>query len=207
MEDPENAGGVVKSYEILNFSVWAYRPIQQIKVLEEKVLPFRPNAIFYVEHPGDTRRLLINLAEAISHDIPLPDPFLREICVKANVDSKVPEPIIRRRLQPHIKQIFSWLYERLVRDCKQNNIKPVFVSLPPLNPEAEEPNTPLAKAAGFEIVDLKGVYNDYTWWDLCLSQWDSHPTAEGHRIIADRLYKEILETKVIPVGDSVHTTH
>jgi hypothetical protein len=196
----ENTGGEWKRYEILNFSVWAYRPIQQISVLEKKVLPFKPNAIFYVEHPGDTRRLIVNIAEAISQDIPMPYPYVREICAQANVDSGVPEPIIKRRLRPYAGQIFSWIYQQMVRDCKENNIKPVFISLPPLNPETEESNIPLAAAAGFEIVDLKGVYDGHTWWDLCLSHWDPHPTPEAHQLIASKLYNEIVKTKVIPLG-------
>ena len=153
----------------------------------------------YVEHPGDVRRQLVNLAEAISHGIPLPDPYLRDLCAKANVDSTVPEPIIKRRLRPYAKEIFAWLYRRLVDDCNKNHIKPIFVSLPPLNPEDEEANISLAKAAGFEIVDLKGVYDGRTWWDLCLSEWDSHPTAEGHRLIAGKLYDELVKTGVIPI--------
>jgi hypothetical protein len=195
----ENTGGAVKQYEILNFSVWAYRAVQQINVLEQKVLPFKPNAVFYVEHPGDSRRLLVNLAEAISHGYPIPYSGLRDICERANVDSSLPEPIIKRRLRPYAGQIFSSVYERMVHDCRENKIKPVFVSLPPLNPEAEESNIPLARAAGFEIVDLKGVYDGHVWWELCLSRWDAHPTPEAHQLIADKLYNEILKTKVIPL--------
>jgi hypothetical protein len=194
----ENEGAISGEYEILNFSVWAYRPIQQIKVLQENVLPFKPNAIFYVEHPGDTRRLLVNLAEAISDNIQLPYPELREICAQANIDNTLAEPIIKRRLRPYANEILTWVYHRIVRACNDHQIKPIFVSLPTLNPEVEQANIALAKSAGFEIVDLKGVYDGHTWWDLCLSEWDSHPTPEGHRLIAEKFYNELLKTRLIP---------
>jgi hypothetical protein len=164
-------------------------------------MPFKPNALFYVEHPGDTRRLLINLAEAISHDIPMPYADMREIYAKANVGGTVPEALIKRRLRPFANEIFAWLYRRIVNDCNVNHIKPIFVSLPTLNPDSEPANIPLAKAAGFEIVDLTGVYDGHTWWDLCVSNWDPHPSAEGHRLIADKLYSELLKTGAIPMKE------
>lgn len=202
----ENNGVVEGHYEILNFSVWAYRAIQQIEVLEKKVLPFKPNAVFYVEHPGDTRRVIINLVEAISHDTPPPYEFVREICKRADVNSRLPEPIIRLRLQPYAVEILSWVYNRMVSDCKANNIKPVFVSLPPVGPDEETPNIELAKSAGFHIVDLNGVYDGHDWTKLILSQWDSHPTAEGHQLVAERLYKELRETGVIPMSGRVENS-
>jgi hypothetical protein len=199
----ENGGAIEGHYEILNFSVWAYRAIQQIEVLEKKVLPFKPNALFYIEHPGDTRRVIINLAEAISHETPPPYPFVRELCERAHVNSRVPEPIIRRRLQPHAMEILSWVYNRMVADCRANKIQPVFISLPPVGPEQESPNIELAKSAGFNIVDLKGVYDGHTRWKLMLSQWDSHPTPEGHQLVAERLFQELGKTGVIPMPSRV----
>ena len=202
----ENGGTSARHYEILNFSVWAYRAIQQIAVLEQKVLPFKPNAVFYIEHPGDTRRVIINLAEAISHETPLPYSFVRDLCDRAHVNSRVPEPIIRRRLQPHALEILAWVYDRMVADCRANNIQPVFVSLPPVGPEQEKPNIELAKSAGFSIVDLTGVYEGRDWTKLILSQWDSHPTPEGHQLVAERLYQELRKTGVIPLPSRVDSS-
>lgn len=202
----ENNGTIAGQYEILNFSVWAYRAIQQIDVLENKVLPFKPNALFYVEHPGDTRRVIINLAEAISKDTPPPYPFLRDICERAHVNSRVPEPIIRRRLQPFALEILAWVYNRMVKDCQENGINPVFVSLPPVGPEQETPNIELARSAGFNIIDLTGVYDGHDRTKLILSQWDSHPTPEGHQLVAERLYKELHRANLIPLPRRVETS-
>ena len=48
-----------KSYEILNFAVSGYYPTNQIEVLEDKVLQFRPQTVFYVGHPGRRKACVI----------------------------------------------------------------------------------------------------------------------------------------------------
>jgi len=199
----QNDGIEYDSVEILNFAVWAYRPIQQIKVLQEKVLPFKPNAVFYVEHPGDNRRLIVNLVEAIKQGIEPPYPYLRDVIKQAGIDSSTPEPIIRRRLKPFIDDMVAWLYRDLVRVCNEQGILPVYVSLPTVNPDQELANIEPARAAGFKILDLKGVYDGHKWWDLMVSKWDAHPTAEGHRLVAERLYDVMAEEGVIPVTKRV----
>jgi hypothetical protein len=196
----ENERTAYDQIEILNFAVWAYRPIQQIRVLQEKVLPFKPNMLFYVEHPGDNRRLVLNLVEAIKLGVDPPGDYLRQLIAQAGVDRSTPEPLIRRRLSPFIEDIISWVYKELVGTCQAHGITPVFISLPTVNPDQEPANFTLARAAGFKIIDLKGVYSGRNWWELILSEWDAHPTAEGHRMVADRLYRELRNEGVIPIG-------
>ena len=45
----------VGSYEILNFGVPGYQPLQQLMVLEKSMV-FQPNAIIYVAHPREAAR-------------------------------------------------------------------------------------------------------------------------------------------------------
>jgi hypothetical protein len=196
----ENDREAADNVEVLNFAVWAYRPIQQLKVLEERVLRFKPNAVFYVEHPGDNRRLIINLVEALMAGHMPPYPPLQEIIEQAGVDRETPEPIMRRKLKPHVDDMVAWLYGEIVATCKRNGIDAVFISLPTVSPDREPANFELAKAAGFKVVDLKGAYDGRKWWELVLSEWDSHPTPEGHQMVAKRLYGELRRGNLVPIG-------
>ena len=73
---------------------------------------------------------------------------------------------------------------------------PVWIYLPPLDPtagEAEERGRAreLAEEAGFEIIDLTGIYDGEDMDTLSLEQWDRHPNAAAHERIAGRLYEAI----------------
>ena len=46
--------------------------------------------------------------------------------------------------------------------------------------------------AGFVVIDMQDVFQDSARDDLILNNSDYHPNAAGHRIIADRLYSELM---------------
>jgi lysophospholipase L1-like esterase len=53
----------------------------------------------------------------------------------------------------------------------------------------------LAEAAGFTVLDLSDVFEGHTAESLWRAEYDQHPNAKGHEVIADRLYKEMIENE------------
>jgi hypothetical protein len=53
------------------------------------------------------------------------------------------------------------------------------------------------RAAGFSIVSLAGVYDGYDRNVLQISEENTHPTALGHRLIADRLIAELQRRNIL----------
>ena len=68
----------------------------------------------------------------------------------------------------------------------------MWVWLPSLDPRAASQPTPLPPP-GFVAMNLDGLFEGRDFASLRLRDWDFHPNAEGHRMIAGRLYAEILE--------------
>jgi hypothetical protein len=51
----------------------------------------------------------------------------------------------------------------------------------------------LARAAKLEVVDLSGAFDSVTdRSSLVLAKWDDHTTALGHRLLAAKLYEQIV---------------
>jgi hypothetical protein len=195
------------SYEILNFAVAGYLPVRQVWVLEDKVLPFKPNAVFYVGHPGDDKRTVFDLATALQHGIDFPDPYLRNLAKEANIDGDTPDARVRRRLAPFGEQILSWTYHRLVATCRKQGITPIFILLPEVgDPVDTSKDLRLAKEAGFTVMDLTGVY-PAPFKRLWIAEWDKHPNVEGHRLVAERLHEVLTQTHAIPLPDTTQSAH
>jgi lysophospholipase L1-like esterase len=66
------------------------------------------------------------------------------------------------------------------------------------NPLREEEITRLSRLAeesGFIVLNLSGAYENQDEESLVVAYWDKHPNAKGHRLIAEHLYRALLENQ------------
>ena len=183
-------------YEILNFAVQGYYPLQQLPVLD-KALSFEPNAVFYVATGRELSRAAFYLADVTRKEIAVPYDHLRQIVYKAGIEAKTSETDAIRRLTPFRSEITSWLYHSLVKICREQGVLPVWVFLPQVNegPWEEEtaPAVQLAEDAGFIVINLEDVYRQHDIDAIRLAEWDEHPNAQGHQLVAAALHQELRE--------------
>ena len=194
LEDRLNQGrdGFSGCFEILNFAVYGYNPLQQVEVLERRVMEFAPHAIFYVGHPDDSRRVVKFLAEQVHVGKPLPYGDVTELIGRAGVDARMPQRTIAQRLAPYGPEALSWLYRRMVASSRARDICPAFVFMPMvprLSYEAGGIELTLARQAGFAALDLMDVYERADRATLWVAEWDAHPNARAHALMAERLYQ------------------
>jgi hypothetical protein len=180
-----------RGYELLNFAVGGYTPPQQLALLERKVLRFDPSTVIYVAHANDPRKTVEHLAETASHGIAIPYPLLRAAVARAGVAVGQSRERAERRLRPHAFELLGWIYREIAATCRRHGIRPVWLYLASPG-ELEERRMiarifELARAAGFEILDLSDVYDRDELSAVQVAEWDRHPNALGHRRVADRL--------------------
>lgn len=179
-------------FEVLNFAVYGYNPIDQIRVLEDNVLAMSPDAMLYVGHPGDCERVVHFLATKIVNSSTLPDPYFAQVAREAEVTAETPARLTHRRLAGHGVELLTWVYRRLIGICRDRDIRPVFVLLPMAvgkTGDAPPREVELASAAGFTVFNLQGVYDAADAHSLWIAEWDAHPNALGQQLIADRIFE------------------
>jgi hypothetical protein len=193
----EHAGSPYAQYEILNFAVPGYSAVQDLIVLEEKALPFQPNAFFFMAHQREEEAVVMYLADRISDGAELPYPELIEIARQAGaVPGKTKVETIRI-LEPVGTELLSWTYRRIVEVSRAQGILPVWIFMPTLeNPLKQEEITRLtrvAEEAGFIVLDLSNAYDNQDPESLIIAYWDKHPNAKGHMLIAEDFYRKLRE--------------
>jgi D-alanyl-lipoteichoic acid acyltransferase DltB (MBOAT superfamily) len=201
----ENDGHKFKKYEILNFAVDGYISLQEMMLLEKKVFDFQPDVLFYVAHLEEQPRAAQYLAAKLREHVPIPYPDLQEFARKAGVDASTPEMVADRRMQPLYDDLTSWVYRRIVADCRQHRVLPVWIYLPPVDDRGGSNGSTdlihLAQEAGFTVFDLSGVYAGQVRENLRVAEWDWHPNAQGHKLIAERLHTLlIMQAAQVPLG-------
>jgi hypothetical protein len=85
---------------------------------------------------------------------------------------------------------------------------PVLIFLPQVRGGTWQEETPetlqIAKEAGFIVIDLSDVFDGEDLESIRLAEWDDHPNAKGHRLVADRLYQAIVQRPDILFGAAEH---
>lgn len=185
-------------YEVLNFAVAARAPIQHVYLMEEKILPFKPQALIQVAHGQDKGIASRFISRMIQTGLEPPYPYLRDLFEELGLDQNTPDFIIQRRIRPHTGAILEWSYKRIAQTCRDRGILPIWVYQPMIyDPEegvALEQRMAQARAAGYVVVSLADVYGDNDQAELQIAAWDNHPNALAHRLVADVLYQRLLET-------------
>ena len=193
-------GGSYERYEILNFGVPGYQPLQQLVALE-KALRFQPSAVFYIATGRELSRASWYLVEAVQKGIEIPYPALQAIADKAGLLQSMDETSARRLLEPYRQDILAWTYEHMVEQSIARAALPVLIFLPQVREGAWQEETPetlrIASGAGFVVIDLSDVYEGEDIELIRLAEWDDHPNSRGHKLIASRLYDELFKRQEI----------
>jgi hypothetical protein len=191
-----------RRFEVLNFASANYTPLQHLWMLENRVLPFRPDLLIFVGHDYDISRSARHLGTVIHGGLEVPYEFLRQVAHEAGVRRETSDVQMRRRLRPHAEAITRWVYQRIGDVCREQGIVPVWLFLPFLVEETTAPDTRLsemAQQAGFLMVDLWDLYKGNDIASYRIADWDQHhPNPAGHQMIADRLFSTLSGLQLTP---------
>lgn len=181
-------------FELLNFGVPGYQPPQQM-VNFERALRLESNVIMYVATGNELRRSALYLAEAVRKQLPIPYPALQAIVDKTGVTAGMDETETLKRLLPVSDQILRVAYQSIAERGRQHGMRMVWDFLPQVRAGTWQEETTdairLAQAAGFTTINLDDIYDGHLVGTVRLAEWDDHPNTLAHRLIADRLFKEL----------------
>jgi hypothetical protein len=139
-----------------------------------------------------------HLVLAVRNGLELPWEVPRETLREAGVSRDTPQVVAERLLAPRRAELTKWVYLRMAEASRARGALPVFVYLPRIAERVPQSDVDtivgLAREAGFAVVDLQGLYDGLDHDDVRVGEWDNHPNAEGHALIARRLF-EALRTR------------
>lgn len=220
--------GLSRRFEVLNFAVAAYSPLQRLESFRRKAAAFHPDLVLYSATMLDSRLLEIHLCDMFECHVHAPYAFLRQALHRADIkardlrvgaDEKLRDKdTIKRKLKPHYPEIYDATMKALAADCASAGIPMACVIIP----RAGKADAPEARASGVAqlreilgrhtdmIFDLTGTFDHLDASNLEIDPWDDHPNTRGHyllfkalagALVKNDLYKTLFQVNELPGQD------
>jgi len=182
-------------------------------LLQERVLAFEPDAVFFADSPRLQGPIVSQLLHAVFKRAPIPYPGLEDLLrqsgafaladqgfpvpfqsVRAGfgalgVPTRMPWPEAEHRMRLAAADVVRWTLRSLAEVTRAHGAVPVFVLLDNVGIPAKEVVPAVREAAdrGLLAIDLTGVWQNHDQAALRIAPWDNHPNAAGNRLMAARL--------------------
>ena len=188
-----------RRFEVLNFAVAAYSPMQRLETLKRKVLRFHPDLVIYSATTLDVRLMEIHLCDMLRKNVDLKYEFLHETTALAGVDDddlrvdsegRMPnKDRLKNKLKPFYWSLYDTTLGVIAAECRTANVPIVMVVIPRVG-RADAPSTraePVARLKaiaahhGLTVFDLSATFDQMDPATLEIAAWDDHPNALGHR--------------------------
>jgi hypothetical protein len=197
----EDVGDDIHRFEIMNFAFRGQDAFQKLATLETRAFPFSPDAVFWVTYGLEDQITMRRQARVFKQEIEVPQPyreFIQGVFDKTNCEPDFPDERLMRSLQPFGNDMLRFVYKRLIEQCRQRGIKIWVVYRPdqhesPYVPKGDRKRTlELIQEMGLPILDLTPALNQVkNRRGLMVEGDENHYNEEGHRLLADELYKQL----------------
>lgn len=215
LEDLLNASGDGRTFEVLNFGVFGYALTQQLAILEEKVFPFSPDAVFFVDSTAANGFMIGHLLSVLQDNREIPFQGIRDAVREIGVDSlgdngaipvpfdigrfvlntvglktRIPWTEAEMRLFRAGERVMKITLDEIKATVGKHDTTAVFVALNPVTdpPSRRPPALEYAKEDGFLTLDLMNLWEGRDHSALRVAPWDNHPNAAGNQIVAKAMY-------------------
>jgi D-alanyl-lipoteichoic acid acyltransferase DltB (MBOAT superfamily) len=205
-------------YEILNFGIEGHTLPEQVAMLENRVFEFNPDLVIaIIYHPTRSwteryirkilwggvsipdARLTNLLAEAgLNEDegsVTVPFTFGRRIAGWFGVKTRMPTGESEARIRWITDQVVDWSIVRFGEVAAEHRVTPLLLGLNAVIDDVPDqiPHQAAIREAQLPVIDLFHIYPESDYAALRVAEWDEHPNASGHRLIADHLYPELAQ--------------
>ncbi|WP_048709847.1 SGNH/GDSL hydrolase family protein [Microvirga massiliensis] len=199
-----------RKFEILNFSLNGYHPTQKLAAIEQRVIPLRPDLILYVAAAARAKSEFDWTFRSVRHLVKnqLLDQFpsIKSAMGQAGIKAEAlpEEEVLQSRLAPFAEDVLRAILESFREQALAHGIQPALVILEiPSDGRSRskvfDRLVSLGQSAKLPVLDLQGSFaNVRDRKSLWVAPWDDHTNAEGHRLLADRLYTLLLEEGLVP---------
>ncbi|MEO6811725.1 MAG: hypothetical protein ABI353_21660 [Isosphaeraceae bacterium] len=203
--------GSTRKFEVLNFAVAAYSPLQRVEVFRRKATEFQPDLVFYSATMLDTRLTQLHLLKVLQCHVDVRHDFVRRILAEAGIkdddlalgkDGELRlKDALKDKLRPHLWELGDEALGLLAADCRSRGV-PLACLMIPRAGQSDPPSVraPLvaqqegiAARHAIAVVDIMDTFDHSDPNDVSIAPWDDHPNDQGHNLMFRALARALAE--------------
>jgi hypothetical protein len=207
--------GLSRRFEVLNFAVAAYSPIQRLDTYERKVRAYKPDMVIYSATMLDIRLLEIHVCNLLQMRIDSGRDFVRKAVANAAVTTAdlevgpdhqlLRKEVVKAKLQSELWSIADGVIGTLAAECRAERRPLVCLVIPRVGaadaPEARA-NSVARQAAisarhAVPLIDLSATFDHKDPAGIEIAAWDDHPNALGHKTLFRALAHALVEDSAL----------
>ncbi len=204
-----------RRFEVLNFAVAAYSPMQRLDTLRRKVMNFRPDLVIYSATTLDIRLMEIHLCDMLRRNVNLKYDFLWAAIDSAGIvhdDVRIDwegriinKDRLKSKLRPFYWELYDITLGAIAAECRGAGVPLVMVVIPRVG-KADAPGVraePVARIKaiaghqGVPVFDLSDTFDRFDPASLEIAAWDDHPNGVGHRRLFLALARAIVNDQEV----------
>lgn len=221
--------GTPRRFEVLNFAVAAYSPLQRFEAYRRKARAFKPDLVIFSATTLDARLGEIHLCDLFRGHSDLGYDFVREAVKRSGLtalelrtdgeDRLISKEIVKKKLRPHYWPLYDATLGELAADCRSEGVALAYLIVPRVGP-ADSPDAragTIARLRGIAahhalpLFDLSATFDGQDPSRFEIASWDDHPNAFGHRRLFDGLSRGLVDDPRIgpllfPADERMKTT-
>ncbi len=207
--------GLKRRFQVLNFAVAAYSPLQRLETFRRKALRFKPDMVIYSATMLDIRLTEIHLCDVFRARGRFTDPFVLDTIAASGLTPEelaadgeghlIHKETVKTRLRPFYWSLYDETLGALAADCRSEGIALACIVIPRVG-KADAPDARAESVARFQgiaahhavpLFDLSGTFDRQDASLFEIAPWDDHPNALGHRRLFLALSRALVKDQAL----------
>jgi hypothetical protein len=196
--------------EVVNLAVAGDSPSRRLLRLQQEAGRYHADWLLCDASALDTWLEDNHIHAVVQHGIAVPFPFVQQATERSGVNAADTLDVFRTKFQGESERFLDEVYAGWSLEAKRLQIPLTVVALPRADSKAKSPRVfklirSLAEKHGLDCIDLSHAFDHLEVDEFRNSEWDKHPSPQGHHLIFEGIRHALLSRGGLP-GLSLSTS-
>jgi hypothetical protein len=183
--------------EVVNLAVSGDSPSRRLARLLDEAGRFNADWVLCDASPFDPWLEEAHIQATLQRKLPIPFAFVKNAIERTGVSAYDARDVFRAKFQGEAERMYSDVYAGWSAEARRLGVPLTVVILPRSDSKDKSRRViqlmqSVCSRQGLDYLDLSNAFDELDEDEFCISEWDKHPNARGHRAIFEEFRDALL---------------